>query len=69
MVTVEDDRALAGNVIDGPSDPIDKDTFDDRNSSKVNDGFNVDGGSLAGERNEPSRSTTGELVAYFSTFR
>ena len=46
VVAVENDRALAGKVADGPSDPIEEDTLNNGHTSKVDDGFNVDRGPL-----------------------
>jgi len=68
VVAVKDDRTLAGDVADGPSDPVDEDALDNGYAGEFDDGLNVDGRLLAGERQQPSRPTAGELVAYFSTF-
>jgi len=68
MVAVEDDRALTGNVTDGPSDPIEEDPLNNGHTSKVDDRLHIYGWFLAGERQQPPRSTASELVAYFSTF-
>jgi len=68
MVTVEDDRSSASNVTDGPSDPIEEDTLNNGYTSKVDDGCNIDGGTLMSKREESPRSSASELVADFSTF-
>jgi hypothetical protein len=69
MTAVEDNRALAGNVADGPSDPIDKDTFNDRNAGKIDDTLNVNRGPLTGKCEKTSSSSASQLVSYFSTIR
>jgi hypothetical protein len=68
VAAIEDDRALAGNVADSSSDPIEENTLNNGHTREVDDGCNIDGGTLMGKRKEPPRSSTSELVPNFSAF-
>ncbi len=68
MVPIEDDRSSASNVADGPSDPIDEDTLNDRNAGKFDDRLHVYRWFLAGEREDSPRSSTSELVPRATNF-
>jgi hypothetical protein len=68
VAAVEDDRTLAGDVDYGAAHPVDEDTFNHRNAGKVDDRLHIYWRLLAGESQQPSRPTAGELIAYFTTF-
>jgi hypothetical protein len=67
MMAVEDDCTLTGDITDGPADPIDEDTFNDRDTSGGDDSLDIHGRTLTREREEPPRSIASELVAHVST--
>jgi hypothetical protein len=66
MAPVEDDRSLAGNIADGPADPVDKDPLDNGHARKVDDHLHVHGRLLAGEHEQAPCPVTGKIVAYLS---
>lgn len=68
MVAVEDDRTAAGDIADGPSNPIDKDTFHDGHASEINDGLDINRWALTSKREEPPGSISSEFVTHVSIY-
>ena len=66
MAPVEDDRSPAGNIADGPADPVDKYALDNGHTREVDDRLHVHRRLLAGEREQAAGPVTGKIVAYLA---